>query len=128
MLKCGVCGFENKVPETCSKCGSIIERYVKATPLYDTDDVSTIKKELDNGNVCIVNVLPLFRKICPAEDYSEMRKIVDELSDYALSIGGDAARIGNERLILAPAFIRIWDSTLQKRTKTQATTTGCQEV
>jgi uncharacterized protein len=128
MLKCGVCGFENKVPETCSKCGSIIERYVKAIPLYETDDVSKVKKELDAGNVCIVNVLPLFRKICPAEDFSEMRKIVDELNDYALSIGGDAARIGNKRLILTPAYIRIWDSALQKRTKTQAATAGCQEV
>jgi uncharacterized protein len=128
MLKCGVCGFENKVPETCIKCGSIIERYVKAIPLCDTDDVSTVKKELDAGNVCIVNVLPLFRKICPSENFSEMRKIVDELNDYALSIGGDAARIGNERLILAPAYIRIWDSALQKRTKTHATSAGCQEV
>ena len=127
MLKCSVCGFENKVPETCSKCGSIIERYVKAIPLDDIDDVSTIKKELDVGNVCIVNVLPLFMKICPTEDLSEMRKIVDELRDYAFSIGGDVARIGNKRLILAPSCIKIWDSSLQKRQKTQATTTGCQE-
>jgi uncharacterized protein len=116
MLKCVLCGFENKVGDTCTNCGSAIQRYVKAIPLNDIDDVLVIKTELDAGNVLIVNIVPFFmRKYRATQDFSEMTKIIDELSEYALSIGGDAARIGRERLILAPSSIKIWGSSLRSR-------------
>lgn len=116
MLKCSVCGFENKVEDTCTNCGSVIQRYVKAIPLNDFDDVLVIKSELDAGNVLIVNIVPfLMRKYRAKQDFSEMTKIIDELSEYALNIGGDAARIGRERLILAPSSIKIWGSSIRSR-------------
>jgi hypothetical protein len=116
MLKCNVCGFENKEPETCAKCGSAIQRYVKAIPIGDINDVSTIKKELDAGNVLIVNIVPFLANECLAkQDFSKMSQITNELAEYAVSIDGDAARIGNERLILAPSSIRIWGSKFRSR-------------
>ena len=116
MLKCSLCGFENKVEDTCTNCGSSIQRYVKAIPLNVIDDVLVIKSELDAGNVLIVNIVPFLMRKCRAtQDFSEMTKIIDELSEYALSIGGDAARIGRERLILAPSSIKIWGSNLRNR-------------
>jgi SepF-like predicted cell division protein (DUF552 family) len=116
MLKCGACGFENKVQNTCTKCGSTIQRYVKAIPLSKIEDVSIIKKELEAGNVLVVNMVPFLVENClVSKDYSKLGGIIDELMEFALSIGGDAARIGKERLIFAPSSIRIWDSTLRER-------------
>jgi SepF-like predicted cell division protein (DUF552 family) len=114
MLKCSVCGFENKEIETCIKCGSAIHHYVKAIPLCDVDDVLMIKKELDAGNILIVNIVPFLEKECGwKRGFSKMTQIANELAEYAVSIGGDLARIGDERLILAPSSIRIWGSKLR---------------
>jgi uncharacterized protein len=125
MLKCSACGSENKIDDTCTNCGSIIQRYVKAISLDDIDDVLVIKSELDAGNVLIVNVVPFFMRKCRAkQDFSEMKKIIDELSDYALSIGGDAARIGRERLILSPSSIKIWGSNIRSRKDSQESSTN----
>ncbi len=116
MLKCSVCGFENKVEDSCAQCGSALQRYVKAIRLGEMDDVAAIKKELDAGNILIVNIVPFLAKECRASrDFSKMVEVTDELLEYALSIGGDAARIGDERLVLAPSSIRIWGSTLRSR-------------
>jgi uncharacterized protein len=116
MLKCRVCGFEIKEPETCAKCGSVTQRYVKAIPLNDIDDVLVIKNELDAGNVLIVNIVPFLVSKCRAgQGFSAMTKIIDELSEYAISIDGDVARIGRERLILAPSSIKIWGSSIRSR-------------
>jgi uncharacterized protein len=117
MLKCSVCGFENKVQDTCNECGSKIQRYVKAIPLCNSDDVLTIKKELDAGNVLIVNIIPfLYGESHSPSGYSKLKEIIEGLLDYATSIDGDAARIGMERLILAPSSIRIWGSHLESQT------------
>jgi len=116
MLRCNACGFENKVQDTCTKCGSTIQRYVKAIPLTKIDDVSIIKRELEAGNVLVVNIVPfLVENGHVSDDYSKLFGIIDDLMEFALSIGGDAARIGSERLIFAPSSIRIWDSNLRGR-------------
>jgi uncharacterized protein len=125
MLKCSLCGFKNKVEDTCTNCGSSIQRYVKAIPLNDIDDVLVIKNELDQGNVLIVKIAPFFMKKCRAtQEFSEIIKIIDELSEYALSIGGDVARIGRERLILAPSSIKIWGSSIRSRKDSHALSTN----
>ena len=115
MLKCGVCGSENKVQDTCAKCGSTIQRIIKAIPLKDIYDVSKIKEELSAGNVLIVNITPFIgREGRESQNFSKMRKITSDLANYALSIDGDVARIGNERLVLAPSSFRIKGSGLRK--------------
>lgn len=117
MLKCSVCGFENKVQDVCIECGSKVQRYVKAIPLCKIEDILTIKKELNAGNILIVNIIPfLYGKSHAPSDYSNLKEIVDDLIDYATRIDGDAARIGTERLILAPSSIKIWGSHLESQT------------
>jgi SepF-like predicted cell division protein (DUF552 family) len=37
-----------------------------------------------------------------------MKQVVIELSEFAESVGGDIARLGKERVIITPAFVRIW--------------------
>jgi SepF-like predicted cell division protein (DUF552 family) len=110
MLKCSECGFENNEPTSCAKCGAAIQKYIKALPLTNDEDVFTIKKELDAGNILIINLIPFvtseFRK---GQSFSKVVQTTNELVEYTDKIGGDVARLGSERLILAPSSIKIWD-------------------
>ena len=112
MVKCVSCGFENSKVDCCVKCGRHIQRYVKAYPLTGLEDISPIKAELDSGNVLIVNLLPFLRRHGVEYINVEVNAVFD-LQRYAESIGGGLARLGNERIILAPAPFKIWSSKLQ---------------
>jgi len=109
MVRCRSCGFENRTVDVCVKCGSRIQRYVKVLPLCKSGDVSTIKEELNAGNVLIVNVRPFLERKEGAQppNVAVLVSIIDELHRYALSVGGDIARIGDERVILAPSSFKI---------------------
>jgi len=77
--------------------------YIKAMTLREYSNVEAIKRELSNGNVVIVKITPLVIK-----DIDEARRAIDELKSHVASLGGDIARLGDERLIATPAHIRIW--------------------
>ena len=77
--------------------------YVKALPLQELDDVETIKGEVKTGNVLIIRITPLARK-----SVEETKLAITELTDYAKSLGGDIARLGEERIVITPAGVRVW--------------------
>jgi uncharacterized protein len=77
--------------------------YVKALPLQELDDVEAIKEETKLGNVLIIRITPLARK-----SVDETKLAITELTDYVKSIGGDIARLGEERIVIAPPGVRIW--------------------
>ncbi|MEM2905946.1 MAG: cell division protein SepF [Candidatus Bathyarchaeia archaeon] len=77
--------------------------YLKALPLRDLSDVSLIEKELSEGNILIVRIVPLARK-----SVDDVKKAVNELRGYAESIKGDIARLGEERIVLTPPTVKIW--------------------
>ena len=77
--------------------------YVKALPLQELDDVETIKGEVKTGNVLIVRITPLARR-----SVEETKLAITELTDYAKSLGGDIARLGEERIVITPAGVRVW--------------------
>src|SRR6266581_1834423 len=77
--------------------------YVKALPLQELDDVESIKEETKVGNVLIVRITPLARK-----SVDETKLAITELTDYVKSIGGDIARLGEERIVITPPGVRIW--------------------
>lgn len=77
--------------------------YFKAMPLRSLDDIEVIKHELNSGNILVLKVTPLARK-----SIEDVRKAVDELSGFTKSIGGDIARLGEERVVIVPNFIKIW--------------------
>ena len=79
------------------------EIYVKAIPLRSYDDVDVIKAEVRAGNIVISNVSPLARK-----SVEEVNRAVGELSEYMTMIGGDIARLGEERIVLTPPTVKIW--------------------
>src|SRR5881397_3276615 len=72
--------------------------YVKALPLQELDDVETIKGEVRMGNILIVRITPLARK-----SVEETKLAITELTDYTKSLGGDIARLGEERIVITPA-------------------------
>jgi SepF-like predicted cell division protein (DUF552 family) len=77
--------------------------YLKAIPLRDLSDLEEIKKEVKNGNVLILRITPLASK-----SIEDVKRAVNELYDFAESIGGDIARLGEERVVVCPQNIRIW--------------------
>ena len=77
--------------------------YLKALPLRDLEDVDAIKREVNEGNVVILKVSPLARK-----SVDDVKRAVSELLEFAQSVGGDIARLGEERVVITPSSIRIW--------------------
>ena len=77
--------------------------YLKALPLRDLEDVDAIKREVNEGNVVILKVSPLARK-----SVDDVKRAVSELLEFSQSVGGDIARLGEERVVITPSSIRIW--------------------
>lgn len=77
--------------------------YLKAMPLRDLSDLEDIKNEVKNGNVLILRITLLASK-----SIEDVKRAVNELYDFAESIGGDIARLGEERIVICPQNIRIW--------------------
>ncbi len=77
--------------------------YLKAMPLKDLADLEAIKTEVANGNILILKITPLANKSIP-----DVSKAVNELYSFVETIGGDIARLGEERIVICPPKIRIW--------------------
>lgn len=77
--------------------------YLKAMPLKELADVETVKSEVENGNIVILRVTPLANK-----SIEDVKSAVNQLYEFAESVGGDIARLGEERVVVCPKNIRIW--------------------
>ena len=77
--------------------------YLKAMPLRDLSDLEKIKEEVKNGNVLILRITTLASK-----NMEDVKSAVNDLFEFAESIGGDIARLGEERVVVCPPNIRIW--------------------
>jgi len=77
--------------------------YLKAIPLRELSDLENIKNEVKNGNIIILRVTPLATK-----SIEDVKNAVNELFQFSESIGGDIARLGEERVVICPKTIRIW--------------------
>ena len=77
--------------------------YLKAMPLRDLADLESIKAEVKNGNILILKITILANK-----NILDVSLAVNELYAFAEEIGGDIARLGEERIVICPPKIRIW--------------------
>jgi SepF-like predicted cell division protein (DUF552 family) len=77
--------------------------YLKAMPLRELSDLDNIKNEVQNGNILILRITPLASK-----SIDDVKAAVNELYAFTESIGGDIARLGEERIVICPKNIRIW--------------------
>ena len=51
----------------------------------------------------ILRVTPLAQN-----DVEDLKQAVEQLYEFAVSIGGDIARLGEERVIITPPGVKIW--------------------
>ena len=77
--------------------------YLKAMPLKELSDIENVKTEVKNGNIIILRVTPLANK-----SIEEVKTAVNQLYEFTESVGGDIARLGEERVVICPKNIRIW--------------------
>ncbi|MCL2690924.1 MAG: cell division protein SepF [Candidatus Bathyarchaeota archaeon] len=89
--------------ETAAQFTDVCKMYLKAVPLRDLSDIEAIKTELQSGNILILRITPLASK-----SVESVKSAVNELYAFTESIGGDIARLGEERIVICPKNIRIW--------------------
>ncbi len=77
--------------------------FLKAVPLRDLSDLESVKSEVNSGTILIVRITPLADK-----SIEDVKRAVDELCGFVESIGGDIARLGEERIVVCPPNVRIW--------------------
>jgi SepF-like predicted cell division protein (DUF552 family) len=94
---------ENVAPPAEQKQEAPSKTYLKAMPLRELSDLENIKTEVKNGHIIILRVTPLASK-----SIEDVKSAVNELYQFAESIGGDIARLGEERVVICPKTIRIW--------------------
>jgi hypothetical protein len=77
--------------------------YLKAMPLRDLSDLDAVKSEVKSGNIMILRITPLANK-----SIDDVKRAVNELCEFVESVGGDIARLGEERVVICPPSVRIW--------------------
>ena len=81
----------------------ITKTYLKAMPLKELTDIENVKNEVRNGNIIILRVTPLANK-----SIEDVKSAVNQLYEFSEAVGGDIARLGEERVVICPKNIRIW--------------------
>lgn len=77
--------------------------YLKAMPLRDLSDLDSVKSEVKSGNIMILRITPLANK-----SIDDVKRAVNELCEFVESVGGDIARLGEERVVICPPSVKIW--------------------
>lgn len=83
--------------------GKSKEVLLKALPLRSVEDIAKIQEDVANKTIVILKVTPLAQK-----SLEELKSSVEQLYEYATSIGGDIARLGDERVVITPPGVKIW--------------------
>ncbi|MDH7606795.1 MAG: cell division protein SepF [Candidatus Bathyarchaeota archaeon] len=77
--------------------------FLKAMPLRDLSDLDAVKNEVRSGNILILRITPLANK-----SIEDVKRAVNELCEFVESVGGDIARLGEERVVVCPPNVKIW--------------------
>jgi len=88
---------------TSAPTGEAHKIYLRALPLRALEDVEIVKNELKSGNILILRITPLAKK-----SIEDVKQAVNELCEFVEQVGGDIARLGEERVVVTPSPIRIW--------------------
>jgi len=82
--------------------------YLKALSLKSLEELPNIKDDLNRKMIIILRITPLAQK-----DVEELKQVVKELYEFSVSIGGDIARLGEERIVITPPGVKIWRGLMQ---------------
>jgi SepF-like predicted cell division protein (DUF552 family) len=80
---------------------------LKALQLRNADDLQRIQQDVANRTIVILRVTPLAQK-----SVEDLKTVVEKLYEFVTSIGGDIARLGEERIVITPPGVRIWRGSL----------------
>ena len=83
------------------------EILLKALQLKSADEIPKIQEDVAKRVIVILRVTPLAQK-----NVEELKGAVEQLYEFATSIGGDIARLGEERIVITPPGVRIWRGSL----------------
>ena len=76
--------------------------YLKTFTLRNKD-ISEIKEDIKNQMILIIRISPLAQK-----DVDDLRIVIEDLYKSVSTIGGDISRLGEERIIITPPNVKIW--------------------
>ena len=93
----------SEISETNTATSDIHRVYLRALPLRTLEDVEIVKSEVGSGNILILRITPLAKK-----SIEDVKQAVNELCKFVEQVGGDIARLGEERVVVTPSSIRIW--------------------
>lgn len=79
------------------------QMYLKAIQLKNIDQIPDIKNEISQNMIIILRITPLAQK-----NVRDLKNAVEELYSYVSTIGGDIARLGDERVVLTPPGVKVW--------------------
>lgn len=77
--------------------------YLKAMTIRDPSDIHAIKEDIKKNMILILRVTPLAQK-----DIGQLRSTIEEIYALAKTTGSDIARLGEERIIITPSYVKIW--------------------
>jgi len=80
---------------------------LKALQLKSVEEIPKIQDDVANRMIVILRVTPLAQK-----NVEELKTAVEQLYEFSTSIGGDIARLGEERIVITPPGVRIWRGSL----------------
>jgi SepF-like predicted cell division protein (DUF552 family) len=80
---------------------------LKALQLRSAEDLQGIQEDVAKKTIVILRVTPLAQK-----SVEDLKTVVEQLYEFATSIGGDIARLGEERIVITPPGVRIWRGSL----------------
>jgi hypothetical protein len=83
--------------------GKSKEILLKALALRSIEDIPRIQEDVSNRTIVILKVTPLAQK-----SLEELKSSVEQLYEFATSVGGDIARLGDERVVITPPGVKIW--------------------
>jgi uncharacterized protein len=75
---------------------------LKAFPLKNREDVASIKENVKKSTIVILKITPLAQK-----SIEDLKNAIEELTEFAISLGGDIARLGEERIVITPPGVKI---------------------
>lgn len=87
------------------------DHYIKPVALQQQTDVELIKKELSSANIILMNISEM------AKRPNTLKGVIDELRIYVDRMGGDIARIDEDKVLITPSKIKIIKT--KKSTKTR---------
>ncbi|MDQ4073955.1 MAG: cell division protein SepF [Thermoproteota archaeon] len=77
--------------------------YLKTFTLRNIKDISEIQNDIRKQMILIIRITPLATK-----NVDELKMVVDDLYKTVNELGGDIARLGEERIIITPPIVKIW--------------------